>query len=201
MRKFSIGRCVLPALLLAMMCTVPAFAGTWRDNDRGTWWERDDRTWPEDGWEEIDGRWYYFDRDGYLVRDRVVDIGYYVGLDGAWVPEQDEVVYIHNVYAHYETPCLKIYFDSARKYGDFWQVGATLYAWYDHSGPIESAPLYNVNVRIRENAEIEGYSSADAYFARFTGAAGENAENGPGPYLIYIRQDKKGYVTNAKPIP
>ncbi|MBQ7558022.1 MAG: hypothetical protein IJT00_08155 [Lachnospiraceae bacterium] len=187
-------------MVLALPCAGTVYGAEWRSDSRGSWWVRDDGTYPQAGWEEIDGKWYYFDEEGYLVTNRFVDIGYYVGADGAWMPEQDAVVYNHNVSAVYETPCLEMHFHTAKRYGDFWQVRGTLYAWYDQNGPIAEAPLYDVTMRVRTNAEIAGWSSADAFFRYWTGeTAGTAAEEG-GRHLIHIRQDRKGYVTNAEAI-
>lgn len=36
------------------------------------------------GWQEIDGKWYYFQEDNTMATDMTID-SYYVGKDGAWV--------------------------------------------------------------------------------------------------------------------
>ena len=42
--------------------------GKWVKSERtGRWWyERTDGSWPADEWEKIDGKWYFFDGDGYM---------------------------------------------------------------------------------------------------------------------------------------
>ena len=36
------------------------------------------------GWKQIDGKWYYFDKDNGMVTNTVVD-GYKIGSDGVWI--------------------------------------------------------------------------------------------------------------------
>ncbi|HIT65490.1 MAG TPA: hypothetical protein IAC37_13805 [Candidatus Ventrimonas merdavium] len=39
------------------------------------------------GWQEIDGKWYYFDENHTMATETYVG-SYYVGKDGAWIPEK-----------------------------------------------------------------------------------------------------------------
>lgn len=58
----------------------------WHDDKTGRWYQNPDRTYFSDGFEEIDGVQYYFDRDGYL-RTGWVSIGdkdYYFNADGSY---------------------------------------------------------------------------------------------------------------------
>lgn len=41
------------------------------------WWKQEDGTWPSSQWLQIDGKWYYFDSQGYMVT------GWHC-LDGIW---------------------------------------------------------------------------------------------------------------------
>lgn len=36
------------------------------------------------GWQEIDGKWYYFNKDNTMAVSQYID-GFYVGRDGAWI--------------------------------------------------------------------------------------------------------------------
>ena len=36
-------------------------------------------------WEIINGIWYYFDENGYMLADTTTPDGYYVDVNGAWV--------------------------------------------------------------------------------------------------------------------
>lgn len=39
----------------------------WKKETRTVWWyEREDKTYPKNQWEKIDGKWYYFDEEGYM---------------------------------------------------------------------------------------------------------------------------------------
>ena len=57
--------------------TYPGY-GTWRVNSKG-WWFGDDTGWYATGWQKINGCWYYFDSNGYMLSNQYVD-GYW--LDG-----------------------------------------------------------------------------------------------------------------------
>ena len=88
--------------------------------------------------------------------------------------------------------------ETAEDYGTFWQAVATIYCWYDANGPSERAPQYDARIRVRKDALIRGYDSADAYFAAWkTGTANPALQ---GQYLTGIRQDINGYVTEADTI-
>ena len=57
----------------------------WHTTKKGVWYcNVDEETWPADGWEKIDGRWYYFDKDGYRQSGWVKDAGkwYYLSEEG-----------------------------------------------------------------------------------------------------------------------
>lgn len=41
------------------------------------------------GWEKIGDNWYYFNKDGYMLSNIIID-GYVLGIDGAWI-ENDPV--------------------------------------------------------------------------------------------------------------
>ncbi|NAS19009.1 hypothetical protein GND98_014300 [Clostridium butyricum] len=36
------------------------------------------------GWKQIDGKWYYFDSEGKMVKNTTVN-GYKIGADGVWI--------------------------------------------------------------------------------------------------------------------
>ncbi|MBQ9041601.1 MAG: hypothetical protein IJ111_02170 [Eggerthellaceae bacterium] len=39
----------------------------WKENSKGWWWDNGDGTWPASDWKKVDGKWYYFDKNGYMV--------------------------------------------------------------------------------------------------------------------------------------
>ncbi|MCR5214986.1 MAG: hypothetical protein K6E10_11275 [Eubacterium sp.] len=54
---------------------------TWKGNSTGWWVEDISGWWPSNQWLKIDGNWYYFGGDGYMVTSIYVD-GYWIGADG-----------------------------------------------------------------------------------------------------------------------
>ena len=184
----------LTGVLSALTFAGTVMAGWYTQN--GQWrYQNESGTDSAAKWEQIDGKWYYFDENGWMAHDKTIDPGYYVGSDGAWMPERDSLSYNHNVHARYDTPCIRIHFATAQDYGTFWETVATLYCWYDAHGPIERAPQYDIRLRVRKDALIRGYASADEFFHAWkNGTANPQLQ---GQYLTGIRQDVKGYVTEA----
>ncbi len=57
--------------------------GTWKKNKTG-WWYEDSLGWyPKNRWQKIDGKWYFFDRKGYMEADAYRQ-GCYLTKSGAW---------------------------------------------------------------------------------------------------------------------
>ena len=54
----------------------------WRQNSIG-WWYTEGNSYAT-GWRLINGRYYYFSENGYMLHDTYVE-GYRLGSDGAWV--------------------------------------------------------------------------------------------------------------------
>ena len=57
----------------------------WQNNGYGWWYQRANGTYPHNEWEIINGIWYYFDENGYMLADTTTPDGYYVDVNGAWV--------------------------------------------------------------------------------------------------------------------
>ena len=83
--------------------------GSWQTSEDGTrwWWRNGDGSYPTSAWKEIDGKWYYFNVDGYMATGWVEVSGksyyldpatgamvtnartpdnYWVNESGEWVP-------------------------------------------------------------------------------------------------------------------
>ena len=60
----------------------PILPGEWMSNDQGSWFVYPDGTYPVNGWVQIGGRWYYFDAEGYAVKDQWIE-DYYLTSDGS----------------------------------------------------------------------------------------------------------------------
>ena len=61
--------------------------GSWKHNDKGYWWEYSDGSYPKNEWLKIDGDWYYFDSEGYMVTGKQTIGGksYTFGSNGDWL--------------------------------------------------------------------------------------------------------------------
>lgn len=60
----------------------------WQKNETGWWYVHDDGSYTTNGWELIDGKWYCFDKEGYMMENTWVigqTTSYYLGADGAMV--------------------------------------------------------------------------------------------------------------------
>jgi len=56
---------------------------SWHQSKKG-WWFGDTTGWyAKSSWQKICGKWYYFDQNGYMARNRYIG-KYYVGDDGVW---------------------------------------------------------------------------------------------------------------------
>lgn len=69
-------------------------AGAWLFDGLGWWYCNADKSYTINDWQEINGRWYYFDSHGHRVTGWVFwnNVYYYCGLDGsmltdAWTPD------------------------------------------------------------------------------------------------------------------
>lgn len=74
------------------VCAVrPIFKGGKWIKEKGRWWYRhNDGSCTKQGWECIDGEWYWFDKDGWMAESTVINdgTGYYViGKSGAMLTD------------------------------------------------------------------------------------------------------------------
>ena len=88
MKKLSV---LLTTLFMIVVFSVPAFAGTWKQDAKGWWWDNGDGTYPTNCWKWCDGNGdgiaesYYFDANGYCLMNTTTPDGYQVNADGAWI--------------------------------------------------------------------------------------------------------------------
>lgn len=73
------------AVMFTAMAAFPSLAAEWKQDGSSWWYEREDKSYPAGAWEQIDGKWYMFGRDGYMLTGWQMDKGvwYYLGADGA----------------------------------------------------------------------------------------------------------------------
>lgn len=80
----------LTVALTAVFGTTAYAKGAWKQNERGYWWQEEDGSYPVSCWKWLDGNGdgvaecYYFDSNGYMAANTVID-NYLVNGDGAWV--------------------------------------------------------------------------------------------------------------------
>lgn len=83
---------LMTTALIASVLSATAWAGEWKSDAKGWWWQNDDGSYPVSQWKEIHGKQYYFGADGYMLANTTTPDGYRVGVDGAWIfEEQTEV--------------------------------------------------------------------------------------------------------------
>lgn len=70
-------------VILATLCTVTVWAGTWETTEAGGYqYKNDDGTYLANTWLQEEGKWYFLDENGLLAVNTAVE-GYQLGADGA----------------------------------------------------------------------------------------------------------------------
>ena len=84
MKKLKLTKVIASTLLVASVLALNPIgaSASWKQDSIG-WWNTEGSSWSV-GWKEIDGKWYYFGQDGYMVHDTII-AGYKLGSDGAWI--------------------------------------------------------------------------------------------------------------------
>lgn len=74
----------------ACAMSIVSFSASWLQGADGRWWyQHDDGSYTTNNWELIDGKYYYFDAQGWMLSNTTTPDGYQVGADGAWVQNTD----------------------------------------------------------------------------------------------------------------
>ncbi|WP_155991166.1 hypothetical protein [Oribacterium sp. FC2011] len=82
----KLSRLYAATMFLTVMSSLTALAGQWIYGQYGqTGYQRDDGTYSVNQWELIDGKWYYFDGEGWMMKNSWIQSKYYVGNDGAMI--------------------------------------------------------------------------------------------------------------------
>lgn len=178
------------SLAMVLSMSITAFAGTWKQDARGWWYQHDNGSYTTEGWEQINGKYYYFDGMGYMLANTVTPDNCYVGADGAWVQEteNDYCNLAKGFKSEFIFPDFYLSWDdtiaSIKKGSDYYQIRAN--------------SNYGKNVRITRNCIIEGeygitYSNPEDYFRVL-----EKENGGHFPDSMWIRSyDSRGYATNV----
>lgn len=78
-------------VLLTILGINPIVAhAEWKRDNTG-WWYTEGNSWAT-GWRNIDGNWYYFGDDGYMMHDITTLEGYYLNSNGVWVENSSESI-------------------------------------------------------------------------------------------------------------
>ncbi|WP_395546682.1 MULTISPECIES: hypothetical protein [unclassified Lacrimispora] len=81
MKKVKI---IIMSIMLSTAFCINAIAGEWKFNDLGWKYQNEDGSYMTNTWGEINGKWYYFNRDGYMLSDTITPDGYQVNKNGEW---------------------------------------------------------------------------------------------------------------------
>lgn len=74
------------AALISMFASTISFASEWKQEADGRWqYQNDDGSHAANGWQVIDGKYYYFDAEGWMLANTTTPDGYQVGSDGALI--------------------------------------------------------------------------------------------------------------------
>jgi hypothetical protein len=84
MLKLNLKKAIASSLMaVSLMALTPLGASAeWRQNNTG-WWYTEGNSYAI-GWRLINGKYYYFSENGYMLHDTYVE-GYRLGSDGSWV--------------------------------------------------------------------------------------------------------------------
>lgn len=67
-RKFMAMSLMTISLLTTAITPAMASSGKWMQDRTGWWYSTGSKSWAV-GWKEIDGKWYYFDNNGYMAEN------------------------------------------------------------------------------------------------------------------------------------
>lgn len=108
--------------------SMTSFAGEWKQDASGWWYQNDDGSFTRNGWQNISGKQYYFNENGYMLHDTATPDGKQVGSDGSLVsaPLFDyDIDNCHITYTRHEiakdykgNECLVIYYNYTNKRSD-----------------------------------------------------------------------------------
>ncbi len=84
MKKLKLTKVIASSLVVASVLALNPIGASaeWKQDSKG-WWNTEGSSYSI-GWKQIDGKWYYFNSDGYMAHDTAID-GYYLNSNGAYV--------------------------------------------------------------------------------------------------------------------
>lgn len=84
MKKLKLIRLIASLMIIGSVFAINPIAANaeWKSDNTG-WWYEEGESWVT-GWKNLNGKWYYFNSNGYMAHDTEID-GYKLGSDGAWI--------------------------------------------------------------------------------------------------------------------
>lgn len=175
MRKMNLKRIISSLLIsVSVLALNPIGASAaWKQDSNG-WWYTD--SWYGDswvtGWKEIDGKYYYFNTNGYMAHDTIID-GYTIGSDGVRVERTYQAGEKWIVNGQWEFTINSV--ETTKYRNEFWdknpeQVVIVNYSYKNLGYSNSFMDLYFSNFTVvDEKGEVaEGYPASIKYYPKET---------------------------------
>lgn len=75
---------IIGIAILTVSMSMTVFAGEWKQDNKKWWYQNEDGSYPKQKWQEVDGKQYYFDENGFMVNNTITPDGFRVGEDGTF---------------------------------------------------------------------------------------------------------------------
>ena len=112
--------------------------GAWTKLDDGCWTYKDSLGWyPKNRWQKIDGKWYFFDKDGCMEANAYKD-GYYLTKSGAWDEEAPTGKWKKNLLGW------RYVLSDKTKLSDTWKLIDGKWFWWGTDGAKPCVALYKL---------------------------------------------------------
>lgn len=86
-------------LMITMLFSIPTYAGQWEQDSIGWRYQDDNGTYKIGWYQDIDGKWYYFDEQSkYMLSDTITPDGYKVSETGEWIKGDENKIISYNGY-------------------------------------------------------------------------------------------------------